>query len=374
LLFPLQLAFVQPRLATFKFLWNFFGRLAKRDLTKHPLSIASVSAAALLLAVLPVVLRNREPVYAGQTLTRWLAVDNPQFVWMPNDVYGHIHNELWDAVVAGGYSVQRQQTKLRYDSGTILPSPKALQAVRAMGPKALPCLINLMSSQPFWGEQFWNWRGPYLPNWGARLFLSPRPGHCHYMALLGFSALGTNAQPALPALVKLLNQPSADFELGCAISAIGPEGRKALVNALTNSAGQTLHVAAFCLGEDPEARDAAVPALLSAIESGREDYQVFGALGRLQGDSSRVVPVLTRYLQRPDVAGTSGFNVEMAILILGLYREKAEPALPVLVSLYAKADPTAGKVIRLAVENIRPDRFQELLGTPWTAADDQEPW
>ena len=42
---------------------------------------------------------SNEPNYGGKTLTQWLLNTNASWVWIPNDVYGHIHDELWFKLV-----------------------------------------------------------------------------------------------------------------------------------------------------------------------------------------------------------------------------------------------------------------------------------
>ena len=43
--------------------------------------------------------REREKVYSGRSLSQWLRPTEADFVWMPNDVYGHIHDELWEQLI-----------------------------------------------------------------------------------------------------------------------------------------------------------------------------------------------------------------------------------------------------------------------------------
>lgn len=60
-------------------------------------------AVGLVLSVLCLLLafrRTREPSYGGRTLTQWLMNTNPDAIWMPNDFYGHIHDEFWERLVA----------------------------------------------------------------------------------------------------------------------------------------------------------------------------------------------------------------------------------------------------------------------------------
>lgn len=323
--------------------------------------------------------RRREPAYQGKSLTEWLYNSDPEFVWMPNDIYGHIHNELWDAVLAGGYAARDRATN---QPGAPNPTPildPATVATRQIGTNAIPILLELMAAQPSVVERTRDSLAPKLPNTLSfflnRTRLISTAERRHVAASNGFQALGTNAESALPALSNLLQRSGSDFELGCAIAGIGPKGRTVLVHALTNSDSQARRVAAFCLGIDPEARTAALPVLVSLVERGQADYHVLGAIGRLGGDAGLVVPALTRFLERTNALPAAGFDTEyMAILILGLYRDEARSALPVLLNRYADTDTTTRQVIRVVIKNIAPPHAQQLLGRAPTVEDDADPW
>ena len=332
----------------------------------------------IALVIIWLVSPDREPRYQGKTLTAWLYNPDPDFVGMPNDVYGHIHNELWETLLAGGYAAREKQTNQFMFTGPGLEPDPGTVATLKIGTNAIPRLLKLMASRPGMGERFRAAVGPRLPS-RVSLFLFRTPlirtaERYRYAACKGFEALGTNAASALPALSELLKLPEADFELGLAISAVGVGGREVLVNALTNRDEQSRRVAAFCLGLDPGAQDSACPALLSLVDRDQANYQVLGALGRLGGSPHMVIPVLTRFLERRNELGVAGFETELAILILGLYGEKAEPAVPVLVSLYGPADKTTRQVIRVVINHIQPEDFQRLLGRPPGAKDNEDPW
>src|SRR5690348_10436198 len=90
-------------------LWRYdAARMIPR--VKNPILWRRMLAGGVVAALLAWFgLRNREPVYLGKTLTDWL-YDKNVFQFMANDVYGHIHNELWDAVVAGGHAASERKT------------------------------------------------------------------------------------------------------------------------------------------------------------------------------------------------------------------------------------------------------------------------
>jgi len=338
-----------------------------------------VLAGILTCTLIRFAARSREPVYQGKTLTEWLYNNDPDFVWMPNDLYGHIHNELWESVVAGGYAARDSATNepVHPDIAPV-PDP-AMVATRQIGTNAIPRLLELIASRPSVVERSRDLLTPKLPARFSRFLYTtqmiPTAERRHVGAFKGFHALGTNAETALPSLSNLLQRPGADFELGCAIASIGPKGREVLVNALTNSESDSRNVAAFCLGNDLGARTTAVPALVSLVERGQASYQVLGAIGRLGGEADLVVPALTRFLERTNAPSAAGFETEnMAVMILGLYRGKAQSAVPVLLQLYEDTDKTTRQVIRVVIKNIDPQRAPQLLGRLPTANDDEDPW
>ena len=336
-----------------------------------------VFAGVLSLALLGGLgLRNREPVYAGKTLTDWL-YDKDYTSWMPNDVYGHIHNEFWEALLAGGYSAGQAETNCVYKNGD-QPIDMGLLATQRLGTNAIPRLLELLSSQPWLSERcraqitrVFPVVGPFLYRFAC---VQDAEG-LRIAAWKGFNALGTNAESALPTLEKMLHRPQADFLLGSTIAEIGPKGIDVLVAALTNEDNNITDVAAFALGEaGAGARTSAVPVLVKLVEQGRGRYQVLGALGMLGGYPGLVIPALSARLSKTSEVPQAGFSREMAILVLGLYGEQSRSAVPALVQLYADSDKTSRQVIRVVLKHVEPKHAQELLGRPPNARDDEDPW
>ena len=91
--------------------------------------------------------RNREPVYQGKTLTNWL-YDEDHTVWMPNNVYGHIHNELWEALVSGGYAARERETETAFRGGGDESVDPGVFVTQHLGTNAIPRLLELLSSRP----------------------------------------------------------------------------------------------------------------------------------------------------------------------------------------------------------------------------------
>jgi hypothetical protein len=340
--------------------------------------LVSFALAGLLICALLGWLRwrNREPAYEGKTLTNWL-YDKDLTEW-PNDVYGHIHNELWEALVAGGYAADHGSTNSGFVSGVDERVDTAVLAVRRIGTNAIPRLLELLSSRPGFQERCSELIRRTIPRLGPFL-----ERHKFYQtsearrlaAWKGFAALGTNGEVALPALENLLHRPEADFRLASTIAEIGPRGIQVLVTSLTDEDNHTVDNAAFALGmTGAAARTSAAPVLVKLVENGRASYQVLGAIGRLGGYPDLVIPALSAYLGGTNGPPEASFGQEMAILILALYGEHSISAVPVLLKLYEYPDKTSRQLIRVALKHIDPKHVQELVGRPPSVRDDRDPW
>jgi HEAT repeat protein len=165
------------------------------------LLIAATLLAAFALGIWEAT-RQVEPVYMGKPLSRWLAE-------VP-DGWGH--------PLEGRLDPEER--------------PAAANAVRAMGTNALPALIKMMEAQDWSPKRRLEWVAFTLG-----LIKLPttttRAERQNVRALFGFCALGTNANPALPALMDLLVR-RGDSHTAVALAYMSPEGVLALSQALTN--------------------------------------------------------------------------------------------------------------------------------------------
>jgi hypothetical protein len=279
--------------------------------------------------------RPREPSYAGKTLTQCLLNTNADWIWIPNDVYGHIHDELW-SVVNG----QDSETNFTGPvSWKIVPAPDDVcHAVRHIGTNGIPRLIQLISSRPSPWARIRGAIAERLPDKLGEFFY---PYHSRHdaerrkvAAFDGFTILGTNAEPALPALSNLLFQGRDHLQLTWAIANIGPKGIALLTDALTRTNAHLEEAAALALGLKYQQAKSAVPALVDCVERGSAGYDVLGALGRIGCDDPRLVPALMRLLEAKDAQADPKVDTGMAFLLLGLQREKARVAAPLVIAEY----------------------------------------
>jgi hypothetical protein len=335
--------------------------------------------------------RSNEPTYGGKTLTQWLRIHRPDpgTFWQPNDFYGHIHDELWYRLVevtkrSNEASTVVEATTVPESSGGGPVIAEDVIAVRQIGTNAIPRLIQLMASKQTPVQkvrlaiaerlQFLPVAGRLLnPYWGR----DPAQ-ECHIAACDGFSILGTNGESALPALSNLLFTGEVDFPLAATIAGRGRRGITLLTNALARLPASRHDEIALALGLSGDAAQSAVPALVNCVERGSAGYDVLGALGRLECDDPRLVPALVRLLQARSAQTNLNLREDMAFLVLGLQREKARVAAPLVIAEYrlVAKDPVGAadrRFYRRILRAIAPD-MESQLPPPLGADEDAEDW
>jgi hypothetical protein len=288
--------------------------------------------------------RPREPRYAGKTLTQWLLNTNADWVWIPNDVYGHIHDELWAKLVESMKSSNTVSVDPWRIRGDFVTNETAF-AIRAMGTNAIPQLIRLMSSRPSHPTRLRRAIAERLPEKFGEFFYPYRfrdiAERQNVAAFDGFTILGTNAEPALPALSNLWFRGGEQLQLTWGIANIGPKGIALLTNVLDRQSPSRRSDTALALGLQYEAAKLAVPALLTCVERGNANYDVLGALGRIGCNDPRLVPALMRLLEAKGAQANPNVDTGMAFLLLGLQREKARVAAPLVIAEYRRLEGAA---------------------------------
>ena len=163
----------------------------------------------------------REPVYGGKKLSEWFFPKAWDFDWIPNDVYGHIHDEFWERLVYPADS--SPAAAMATGSGPGVAGPPHLDT------NAIPWLIRWMGARPTRWDLVRHRLAGCLPERLAKL-MDPFPAtrwgerhiRWHVAACEGFTLLGTNATTALPALSNLLSSTTnADLPLTSAIANTG---------------------------------------------------------------------------------------------------------------------------------------------------------
>ena len=318
-----------------------------------------------------------EPVYAGKPLSQLLYDGSPDFVWIPNDVYGHVHDELWNRLT------NRTNDLTSAGVGPVSQASAAGRDEAAqIGTNALPCLVHWMGRQARAWDAVRDWVGDLLPaKLGARVSSSTvsiwgeRQTRWHIAAFKGFTQLGAKAEPALPALSNLLARTGGDLPLTWAIANIGPKGLAVLTNALTTSNADLRDNAALALGLQYGRAKSALPALVTCVAQGAASYHVLGAIGRIGGEDPRLVPALIKRLEATGATAGTASEEAMALLVLGLQGERSQAAIPMLVTRYRTA-PTADvdstrRFLRRVLRAISPATEGELPAPgPGETSDD----
>ncbi|EEF60946.1 HEAT repeat domain-containing protein [Pedosphaera parvula] len=280
---------------------------------KHPRRILLILLSFLLLGGLAwQVLRPREPVYQGKTLTQWLR--------------------------QGIGSTNAEDEKLIVKAVTIIGTnalPVLLQKIQATDSPLKLKFISLIERQSL-----------------IQLDL-PTAYESRCEAFGGFFILGPLANPAVPKLAELLPYDDDSGFVAFSLAGIGLDGALPLVQALTNSNPGVKHNALEAFGlmrslysgtnyapdrlaAIPEVGKIAVRPLLECLES--KDRLARGeaarALGSLGCEPDQVVPALIHQLK-----GTN-YSSRPALEALGMFGPKAKAAVPAL--LEALNGPTFG--------------------------------
>lgn len=307
-----------------------------------------------------------------ESLVRQLYNPNPDFVWIPNDVYGHVGDELWNLLVlkmaatnGATWDVQTQIGRAR--------NWRLTETNLRLDRKAVPDLVALMASSNLTaGESI---RRMLAHHFKGRVheWLYPFDETVegdpvirrHIAAFEGFSVLGTNAEAALPALSNLLASGRSDLPLMWSIAKTGPKGAVPLIHALSSSDEETRHMAADVLGLEGRWGAAAIPALVECVRRGDMSGEVLGALGRLGCDEPALVPLLIDELKKVHPMQDRDFDDGMAFLVLGLMGERAGAAAPLAVSGYLNCEMSSSgdagrRFFRRILGAIAPDQLKVL--------------
>ena len=305
----------------------------------------------------------KEPMYKGKCLSQWLYNESPDFTWIPNDLYGHVHDELWA-------ELSKEDPDSKEDTRNYVLSypPKTEWQIDA---RAIPSLLSWMAAKPTAYDRLCIRVADMLPM-AIRQRVYPysiclwssRCDRWQIAAFEGFSLLSTNAEPALPALSNLLYTTEPCMPLTWSISFVGQKGICLLTNALLGTNRALRDECALALGLQGEQARMAIPALVSCVQSGNASYHVLGALGRIGGDCSGAIPALTRLLQENETITNTNLDSDMAVLLLGLQGERSQSALPLLNELYLKSRELDNyndrRLLRRAIKRISPSAEAQL--------------
>ncbi len=224
-----------------------------------------------------------EPVYAGQTLSHWLAQFDPEF---PN-------------------------------------RDKAELAVRAIGTNAIPTLLKMMRAHesPLTTKFFALMSR--LP-WEKEMTKHTDPKTLNVRAFDGFTALGNAGASAIPELIKIVDDNSSWESENCAVYALGNFGHaaKAGIPALLRASAHTnfsVRINVYhALGNIHAEPATVIPVLIKGLRdtSPMVPNYVLRALEAYHGDAKAAVPTLLELLNDPKVSKpTPGMFIGMGPIV-----------------------------------------------------------
>lgn len=191
---------------------------------------------------------------------------------------------------------------------------EAQQAILSMQPDAIPYLLYLMQSEkPTWKEKL---RRKLPHEWQVRLRLFDNRDRM--TGATGLVALGTNAAPAIPALMQMLRANPGSGPLNSHLGALS----------------------SWTLMQLAPVSEPAVPLLMENLTNSTVAASVFAAhaLGNLRMRPETVVPALIAFLQSPQ-SQSDGSARRAGIEALHLYGIHATSAAPSVRPFLHDRDP-----------------------------------
>jgi HEAT repeat protein len=200
---------------------------------------------------------------------------------------------------------------------------QALAAIRQIGSEALPALLSMAGAK----DSALKKRLIALANKQSLLRLRLHPAdYYHARATYGFSALGSAAKPAVPALIRLLHDQDRQVRASAAqcLSLIGPEAADAVpaliqtLNAEGNGYGPVLINSMLALGAIHSEPETVLSLLLEYVNGPRKDWNysasAMDALGRYRERARAAVPAILPFLTDPDESHRSSADAALCAI------------------------------------------------------------
>jgi HEAT repeat protein len=222
------------------------------------------------------------------------------------------------------------------DQNPGLANDAAEDAVRHIGKRGLPIIIPLLEMK----------------------------NPLHHSAVLACQVLGSDAKPAIPALVELLKSGYANGYVGVALEKIGLDAFPAFVELVTNKNDEVRREALSSLGDlaaysksDDALKSAAMSVLLDSLKDTSPFVRGITAmwLGLARRDDATVVPALIQTL------GDTDFQVRWNVcLALSRYGTGAAAAAPALQARLNDSKPSVRGTAAIALIRIEPTNSAQL--------------
>jgi HEAT repeat protein len=281
--------------------------------------ILGILGLGILAALIVAFTRPREPSYDGRSLSQWLSGFDD---WSPSS-----------------------------------PShAEAADAIRHMGTNSIPCLLaRIRYQEPTWRRKFREALRSLNPSSWWWMHQAGGSIECA-RAQQAFIVLGEEAKPAVPELVRLMNDPTAPQIAKQAAEVLASLGIKdafpPLMAVLTNPQHPArtvvaIHIPSFGTNARP-----AIPALVQCLQDTNAATALFAtaSLGALRLEPELVVPALAAHLRHLDLS-----NRRIAVRSLGDFGPQARPAVPDLLSVLLDPDPSLRRAVTNALLKIAPE-------------------
>jgi HEAT repeat protein len=307
--------------------------------------------AALPVCLLLVISWNLEPRHEGKTLSEWVA-----------------------------------QGTSYYEGGS---DDDTAQALRAMGRRILPTLSDWVQTR----ESRFKQRIEMLADRQSFIELHFESAELRRgLAVNGFRVLGTNAVPAIPTLVRLIDDPELGGSALGGLAAIGAPAWAILMSALTNKDPVVRRNAVGSLASDLQIE---IPGTISALldrihdEDLRVGTTVLSVLGECERHPELIHPAIARVaadtnsphraaaitlLSRAGADPSISFPIFRAALecesadirrraVMGLARIESEGAMESLITALADSDPRIRATVAAMLGRFtrHPERIVPLL-------------
>jgi hypothetical protein len=280
---------------------------------KHRGKFVIVLSAAFFCQIAAFAAPVAEPEYNGRALSEWLVA------LTKGPSHEEIYAELGATPSSDTEAVERAGRKIQ---------ERNREAIRQIGTNGLPTLLDIVGI----GE---NNRKQVLTKIKSKEI---REGFrrtdmtletLRDMAVDGFSVLGTNAEPAIPQLTKLLYEdPECRLEAAYALAQIGPKGFAVLTNAVNNE--DLGGVLVLAVGQKASGDLQTITQfLITALKNPSPTTRGNAAMFLTGKDASLAIPALITVLDDDDA-----YPRRFAADSLGKLGPAAKSAVPKLLSVY----------------------------------------
>lgn len=200
---------------------------------------------------------------------------------------------------------------------------EAATAVRGIGTNAIPIILQMMNERDSRLRSF-------IANHAPKRLHFNDADYDRMAGAYGFIALGAQSKPAVPALIKLADDPDPEMRYGAVVA----------------------------LGYLDCAPEQIVPALVKHLDDTRVLGEAAEGLGRLGQEPRIAIPALIRHIGHSPTGSDNSYYVAWALACFG---SQAKPAIPALLKRLQEdqdehdSNPSLQQIIKEAITAIDPE-------------------